>query len=80
MKSVHRELLHIMNKFPKKSARIKTLYKNDPDFKALCTDYFLCISSLHKYQKEYMEKQNTIKEYNDVRSDLENELQNFIFQ
>jgi len=79
MESLRRDLLLIMDKFPAQSDRIKALYKNDPDFKALCADYFLCLNTLHKYQKESGEKQTTIKEYNDLRKDLENELQDSIF-
>jgi hypothetical protein len=79
MESVRHELSHIMDRFPAHRDRIKGLYKNDPDFKALCADYFLCINTLHKYQAESTEKQCAVKEYSDVRKDLESELQNFIF-
>jgi len=78
MESVRHELSLIMDKFPAHSDRIEELYKNDPDFKALCADYFLCVNTLHKYQKESTEKQSTVKEYSDIRKDLENELHDLI--
>jgi hypothetical protein len=68
-----------MDKFPGQSDKIDSLYKNDPDFRTLCADYFLCIHILHKYRNEFSETQSTVKEYDDIRKDLERELQDFIF-
>jgi len=79
MEALHPELVFIMDKFPGQSDRIDVLYKNDSDFRALCADYFLCLNILHKYRNEFSEKQSTIKEYDDIRKDLEKELQDFIF-
>lgn len=78
MESVHPELWLIMDKFPGQSSRINELYRTDADFKTLCSDYLLCLHSLQEYQDEITEKQNTIKEYEVIRKDLERELQDFL--
>ena len=78
MESLNPELLLIMDKFPGQGDRIDELYENDPDFKALCADYYLCINFLHKHRHEFGEKKSAVKEYEDMRKDLENELQDFI--
>jgi len=63
MESMHPGLFLIINKFPKHVNRIDALFKNDPDFKDLCSDYFLCINTLHKYRNGIREDQGAIKEY-----------------
>jgi hypothetical protein len=78
METLNQELLFIKIKFPGHTALIDKLYKGSADFRALCKDYFLCMNVLDKNQKEFSEKQNTLKEYIDLRIELEKELADFM--
>jgi DNA repair ATPase RecN len=69
----------VKKKFPKQSDRIETLYETNKDFRALCSDYLSCIQYLQKLESDVNEKQNSIKEYDDIKKDLESELKTFIF-
>ena len=69
----------IMQKFPQQSERIEELYLLNEDFRALCSDYLLCMKELHKFHKEADEKKLSVKEYKNVQAQLEDELFHFIF-
>jgi hypothetical protein len=78
MEIVNLELLTVQENFPDQSQRIEQLYRSDPDFKALCADYFLSQKTLQQFQKEYNHTVNAIQEYQDICRDLEKELGEFI--
>jgi len=78
MESQNKQLRLIKKKFPEQTERIEELYKAEEDFRTLCADYFLCVQHLQKFQKEFGEKQSTIKEYEDIYTELEKELYHFI--
>ena len=78
MKVLYPDLLLVQEKFPLQSIGIEELYHHNTDFRSLCEDYFLCINALDQYQKESGDDQNTLKEYDDLRKELETELENFI--
>jgi len=79
MQSLSKQLGLIKKKFPEQSERIEELYEADEDFRNLCSDYFLCVQHLQKFQKEFGEKKHTLKEYREIYSELEKELFHFIF-
>ena len=78
MEVINEELRAAKERFPDQSARIEELYKSDPDFKALCADYLLCIKTLQEFRKEFSNKLSAIAEYQDICQDLEKELGDFI--
>ena len=66
--------------YPQYSERIEDLYERSPDFRALCADYVLCRKSLEEFQKQFAEKQSSIREYEEVTADLERELLDFLYR
>jgi hypothetical protein len=78
MESLNKQLSVIKNKFPQQSGRIEELYEIDEDFRTLCSDYFLCMQYLQKFEKEFGEKQVTVDEYKIMRTELEKELYHFL--
>ena len=79
MESINKELVTIIKKFPEQNNRIKTLFGINEDFRTLCSDYFLCMQYLQKFKKETGETKTCIIEFSDIRKELENELERFIF-
>ena len=80
MESLNEQLSLIKKKFPEQSERIQALFESNDDFRALCSDYFLCLKDLYRFKKEFGEKKLSIEEYKSVRTDLEDELSQFIFE
>ena len=78
LRSIERQLWLIKEKFPLFSARIQELYESDPDFESLCSDYLLCLNVLEDYQQEPLEKQEDIREYEDIKMTLEKDLHDFL--
>ena len=79
MESRHSDLFFIIDKFPEHIEQITELYKSDPHFKDLCSDYLLCLNMLNKYRNESIDHHDIIKEYENVQMDLEKEMQDFIY-
>jgi hypothetical protein len=79
MQSLNEQLYLIKKKFPDQSERIEELFESNEDFRALCSDYLLCVEHLHRFKKEFGEKKLSIEEYRNVRQELEDELTHFIF-
>jgi hypothetical protein len=79
MESLNEQLYLIKKKFPDQNERIEELFESNEDFRALCSDYFLCVEHLHRFKKEFGEKKLSIEEYRSLREELEDELSNFIF-
>ncbi len=69
----------VIKKFPKQSNRIVSLYEVDKDFRTLCSDYLSCIQFLQKLEASDSQNQFAIKEYMDIKKELEKELYVFIF-
>jgi hypothetical protein len=69
----------IKRKFPKQSDRIEVLYEVNKDFRTLCSDYFSCVQYLQKLESDVNESQSSLKEYKDIKKELEKELNAFIF-
>ena len=78
MESLNKQLGVIKSKFPKQSGRIDELYDNNEDFRALCSDYLLCVQNLQQFQREFGEKKRSIKVFKETREELEKELSHFL--
>ena len=69
----------VKKKFPEQSGRIEALYQADKDFRTLCSDYLSCIQFLQKLEASDSQNQSSIKEYKEIKKELEKELHIFIF-
>jgi hypothetical protein len=69
----------VKKKFPEQSDRIEALYEADKDFRTLCSDYLSCIQFIQKLETNDNHNQSSIKEYRDIKKELEKELYIFIF-
>ena len=79
MESLDAQLRAVKQKFPEQGDRIEQLYESDEDFRALCADYVLCMRQLVEIEKEFSEKEHSMKEYKNIRKELERELHDFIY-
>ena len=79
MESLDAQLRAVKQKFPEQGDRIEQLYESDEDFRALCADYVLCMRQLVEIEKEFSEKEHSMKEYKNIRKELEKELHEFIY-
>lgn len=75
---LHTQLSLIKQLFPKHELWIEQLYLQNADFKGLCDDYYSCVLHLQKFRKEFADKVDNIKEYENVRKILEDEIREFI--
>ena len=64
----------IRKKFPTQKSRIEALYGNDPDFRSLCADFFLCEQTFKKLRNEISQLRCELKEYQEILRDLEKEI------
>ena len=78
MESLNKLLDLIKKRFPDQNERIEELFWSDEDFRALCSDYSLCVQHLQKFREEFGEKKLSLEEYMNVRVELENELSGFL--
>jgi uncharacterized protein (UPF0262 family) len=74
MESINFQLEAVRERFPEYKEDILSLYYKDPEFRAICEDYYLCIRYLEKVKKEYTEKIESINEYERIQTELEKEL------
>ena len=78
MKPIQLSLYVVKKQFPQQKERIEMLFKLSEDFRALCSDYLLCLMYLKKFKKESVEKKLSVSEYKDISAELESELSHFI--
>ena len=78
MAKIHPDLSLVKKKFPGQGSLIEEFYNSNPNFQALCTDYFLCIATLNKFLEEVNENKSTIKEYKNIQGELEKEIDQFL--
>lgn len=65
----------VMERFPEHQETIKYLFKNDPDFKTLCSDYLRCAKALRFWSKSPLcEAEKRKLEYETLLQELEVEL------
>jgi hypothetical protein len=87
MISVNKQLTEIKKKFPEQTDRIEQLFKTNEDFRTLCSDLYLCLQNLQRFKNEFddmrlsmEEYKDSIKEYKNISTELENELSHFILE
>jgi len=78
MAPLHAQLRLIMQRFPDQIEHIEELYEQNADFRTLCGDYFLCCEYLKESKKTFHKKHEAIEEYENLQSELEKELNNFL--
>ena len=76
MAAVNFQLEAVKKRFPEYKDDILALYRADTEFRTIVDDYFLCISYLEKFKKEFSEKIDSITEYERMQQELEKELKN----
>jgi hypothetical protein len=74
MNMLQTELGLVKARFPEYQQVIDLLYRNDPDFKSLCSDLFLCTNMIQGFTLEMEEIKQALVEYQDIVSELEIEL------
>lgn len=79
MKSEKEVLELIRKKFPRQDTRINHLFEDDPDFQALCVDYFICLQDLMKHRKLTEVEKESLEDYKKALEELEKELYDFLF-
>ena len=72
------QLYCIVEKFPGFTVQIGNLYDCSNEFKSLCDDYFICITSLEDWQMNDTRNQLLIEEYTDLQRSLESEVLRYI--
>ena len=72
---MHDTQRHILEKFPKKNYTIARLLEEDPEFLALCEDYYVCVKALqHWEQSKEPEAKTRVDEYRTLSQELEEEI------
>jgi len=78
MKSVRDQLGILKGNFPTQESRIEALYHDDPDFRALCSDYIYCLDALERLHSQYSQNKHAVDEYEQVKQELEAELREYL--
>ena len=77
MKSVIDQMNIVKDRFPLHKNKVEELYHGDPVFRTLCNDYIYCLEYLEKLRNEFAEKKNSLGEYEQVKQDLEGDLNEY---
>lgn len=78
LKVMKTELIIMVEKFPGLKEKIISLYEQNENFQALCSDYFLCLKSLNQWEESIKKDELFIQEYLELKNVLESELLSFI--
>jgi len=77
MKTVIDQINIVKDHFPLHKNKIEDLYHDDPVFRTLCNDYIYCLEYLEKLRIEFAEKMNSVGEYEQVKQDLEGDINEY---
>ena len=77
MKPVIDQINIVKDHFPLHKNKVEDLYHDDPVFRTLCSDYIYCLEYLEKLRIEFAEKMNSVGEYEQVKQDLEGDLNEY---
>jgi len=77
MKSVIDQMNIVKDRFPLHKNKVEELYHGNPVFRTLCNDYIYCLEYLEKLRNEFAEKENSLAEYEQVKQDLEGDLNEY---
>lgn len=69
----------IKTKFPRQNFRIEQLYGESEDFRNLCRDYLTCLNTMNRFRESVEQGGKTVKEYENILTELEKELYDFLF-
>ena len=72
------EIALVTQMYPQYTDKIQRLYAKEADFRSLCADYFLCKSNLAEFKKKLAERRDSIQDYEEVTTELEKELFQFL--
>ena len=75
MEAKNFQLELITDRFPKDRDKIVALYYSDEYFRTICEDYYTCLNFLNKFKKEFSDRKGSVEEYEKIRVDLEQELE-----
>ena len=65
----------VIERFPEHKETIKHLYKNNPNFQILCSDYRKCVKALKIWtESDLREAPQRRKEYENLLQELESEI------
>lgn len=64
--------------FPFEGNQIDELYEHNFDFKSTCLDFFYCIQTLQSIEREILDREELLKEYEQLKQDLLKELGTYI--
>ena len=78
METANAQLQLLKEHFPSQYKQIEFLYLNDAAFRGICSDYILCLQYSRKISSEMDEKKLSLEEYDQVKSDLESELLEYL--
>jgi len=77
MKPVIDQINIVKGHFPLHKNKVEELYHGNPVFRTLCNDYIYCLECLEKLRIEFAEKMNSVGEYEQVKQDLEGDLNEY---
>ncbi len=78
MKNKEKLLQALKERFPQHSADFERLFQNSLQFQEICTDYMDIANVLTRCLQSTQSPTSTIKEYQTLLSDLENEIISYI--
>ena len=68
----------VLSRFPRSRAAIQKLFAEDEEFRELCGDYADCLTILDQLRRQKEGAEERIKQYCELRVNLENELLSLI--
>ena len=75
---MHKELDHMLERFPEHRGVIIQLFNSNEDFKSLCDDYLQCKNNLLKFRQNVLKDTRVENEYKMLSLDLEQEVLHFL--
>jgi len=68
------EVIYLLNRFPKYKRLLMDSYANNEAFRSTCQNYYNSVKTLEKCEHNMMKGAKSRQEYEQVYSDLENEI------
>ena len=72
------KLRYVIQRFPNLRKQVEQMYAVNEDFRSLCEDYQLCVSTLHRWRTGRDKNQELMEEYWTLRKELEKEVLRFL--
>lgn len=71
---MQKDIHSIVRIFPDFEEKIEFLFLSDENFRELCSDYMLCAKSVQDIRDDLIRYKEQIKEYEEVKKNLEQEI------